>query len=94
MRNAVFWDIKPPVRTSQEKPYVSDTEPSRLMLCKSIGFHGGDYEKCRLMGCDAFVALVRSDASVERVASNIRVERISELGTLAVSQCASVASYC
>jgi hypothetical protein len=39
-----------PVRTSQEKHYVSATESSRLMLCKIWGFHGGDYEECRLLG--------------------------------------------
>jgi hypothetical protein len=40
-----------PVCTSQETHYVSTTEPSQLMLCKSWGFHGGDYEECRLLGC-------------------------------------------
>jgi hypothetical protein len=35
---------KTPVRTSQETHYVSATEPSRLILCKILGFHGGDYE--------------------------------------------------
>jgi hypothetical protein len=34
MKNAVFWDIKNPVRTSQETHYVSATESSQLMLCK------------------------------------------------------------
>jgi hypothetical protein len=34
MKNAVFWDVKNPVRTSQETRYVSGTESSRLMLCK------------------------------------------------------------
>jgi hypothetical protein len=34
MKNGVFWDIKTPVRTSQETHYVSTTELSRLMLCK------------------------------------------------------------
>jgi hypothetical protein len=38
-----------PVRTSQETHYVSATEPSRLMLCKICGFHGGDYEECCLL---------------------------------------------
>jgi hypothetical protein len=33
---------KNPVRSSQETHYVSATEPSRLMLCKIYGFHGGD----------------------------------------------------
>jgi hypothetical protein len=53
MKNAVFWDIKDPVRTSQETRYVSATDPSRLMLCKILGFHDGDYEECRLLGCYA-----------------------------------------
>jgi hypothetical protein len=47
MKNVVFWDI---ARTSQETGYVSATESSRLMLCKILGFHGGDYEECRLLG--------------------------------------------
>jgi hypothetical protein len=34
---------KNPVRTSQETHYVSATERSRLMLCKILGFHGGDW---------------------------------------------------
>jgi hypothetical protein len=50
MKNVVFWDIKTPVRTSQETHYVSDTEPSRLMLRNIWGFHGRDYEECRLLG--------------------------------------------
>jgi hypothetical protein len=41
------------VRTSQKTLYVSDTEPSRLMLCKIWGFHGGDFKECRLLGCCA-----------------------------------------
>jgi hypothetical protein len=36
MKNAAFWDIKTPVRTSQKTHYVSTTEPSRLMLCKTM----------------------------------------------------------
>jgi hypothetical protein len=50
MKNAVFWNIKNPVRTSQETHYVSATEPSQLTLCRIWGFHGGDYEECRLLG--------------------------------------------
>jgi hypothetical protein len=34
MKNVVFWDIKNPVRTSQETHYFSTTESSQLMLCK------------------------------------------------------------
>jgi hypothetical protein len=34
MKNAVFWDIKNPVPTSQGTHYVSAIVPSRLMLCK------------------------------------------------------------
>jgi hypothetical protein len=42
-----------PVRTSQEAHHISATEPNRLILCKILRFHGGDYEECRLMGCYA-----------------------------------------
>jgi hypothetical protein len=38
------------VLTSQEKHYVSATEPSRLMLCKILGFDDSDYEEYRLLG--------------------------------------------
>jgi hypothetical protein len=38
------------VRTSKKTHYVSATEPSHLMLCKIEGFHGGDFEECRLLG--------------------------------------------
>jgi hypothetical protein len=51
MENAVFWDIKNPVRTSQETHYVSATELRRLILCKIRDFQGGDYEECHLLGC-------------------------------------------
>jgi hypothetical protein len=50
MKNVVFWDIRNPVRTSQETHYVSATEPSLLMLCKIRGVHGGHYEGYRLLG--------------------------------------------
>jgi hypothetical protein len=50
MKNAVFWDIETAVPNLQETHYVSATEPSQLMLCKIWGFHGGDYEECRLRG--------------------------------------------
>jgi hypothetical protein len=42
--------IKNPVPTSEGTNYVSATEPNRLMLCKIWGFHGGDYEECRILG--------------------------------------------
>jgi hypothetical protein len=50
MKNGVFWVIKPQFLISQETHNVSATESSRLMLCKMKGFHGGDYEECRLLG--------------------------------------------
>jgi hypothetical protein len=50
MKNAIFWDIKKQVLTSQETHYVSTTESSRLMLCKISGVQDGDYEECRLLG--------------------------------------------
>jgi hypothetical protein len=40
------------------------------------------------------VALVRTDVSEERIASIIRVTRIGELGTLAVTSNGSAACYC
>jgi hypothetical protein len=52
MKDAVFWDINP-IRTSQETHYISATGPSRLILCKIFGFHGGEYEECGLLGCYA-----------------------------------------
>jgi hypothetical protein len=48
MKN-VFWDIKTQF-VPHRRHYVSTTEPSRLMLCKVWGFHGGDYEECRVLG--------------------------------------------
>jgi hypothetical protein len=50
MKNAVFWDTKTPLRTSQQTHYVSATEPSQLMLCKIWGFHSRDYEEWHLLG--------------------------------------------
>jgi hypothetical protein len=44
---------KGPFRTSQETHYSTVTESSRLMLCTIWGFHGGDHEECRLLGCYA-----------------------------------------
>jgi hypothetical protein len=49
MKNVVFWDIKTHF-VLHKKYYVSTTESSKLMLCKFWGFHGGDYEECRLLG--------------------------------------------
>jgi hypothetical protein len=49
MKNAVFWYIRPPVRTSQQTHYVSAPEASPLILWKFWGFHGSDYEECRLL---------------------------------------------
>jgi hypothetical protein len=52
MQNVVFWNI-----TTQFVPHrrhiTSATEPSQLMLCKIWGFHGSDYEECRLLGYEA-----------------------------------------
>jgi hypothetical protein len=48
---------------------------------KIWGFHGGDYEECRLLGCYAMWFLLRTDVSEEPSASFIMVTRIGELGT-------------
>jgi hypothetical protein len=50
MKNAVFYDN--PVPTNR-KHHASPTEPNRLMLYKISGFHDGDYDECRFMGCGA-----------------------------------------
>jgi hypothetical protein len=39
----------------------------RLMSSKILGFHGGDYKDCRLLGCDAVWLLLRTDVSEERI---------------------------
>jgi hypothetical protein len=41
---------KNPVRTSQETHNFSATTPSRLMLCKLCGFHGGDLKEPTFRG--------------------------------------------
>jgi hypothetical protein len=69
---------KTPVRTSQETHYVSATESSQLILCKICRIHCGDYEECRLLGCDTVWVLLKIDESEERIASMIRVIRISD----------------
>jgi hypothetical protein len=48
MKNAVFWDIKPISYLTGNT--VSAYRAHRLMLWKIWGFHGGDYEECRLLG--------------------------------------------
>jgi hypothetical protein len=50
VKNVVFWDI-----ITQVLPHRSHsaTGTSRLMICKFRGFHGGDCEECRLLGCYA-----------------------------------------
>jgi hypothetical protein len=53
--------------------------------CKISDFHGDNYEECCLLGCDANMALVRTEASEEIITSTIRVTRIGELETLAVT---------
>jgi hypothetical protein len=54
------------VRTSQETHYVSATDPSRLIQCKIWGFHGGDYEECRLLG---YKPLVRTSQETHYVSA-------------------------
>jgi hypothetical protein len=46
-----------PVHTLQETHYVSDTEPSQLIVCKILVSHGSDYEEYRLLACDALCRL-------------------------------------
>jgi hypothetical protein len=49
MKNTVFWDIKHSSYLTGDTSRLA-TEPSRLKLWKILGFHGGDYEECRLLG--------------------------------------------
>jgi hypothetical protein len=71
---------------------------SKRNKCKILGFHGGDYEECHLLG-RYLVALVTTDVLEKCIASIIRVKIIRELGiTLAVTTNrsmlhAAVASY-
>jgi hypothetical protein len=51
VKNAVFCDMKTLLLI--HRGHVSATQSSQLVLCKIWGFHGGDYEECRLLGCDA-----------------------------------------
>jgi hypothetical protein len=44
MRNAVFWDIENPVRTSEEPRHASATKHDMLILCKIWGSHGSDHD--------------------------------------------------
>jgi hypothetical protein len=48
---------------------LSETQ-MKSILCKIWGFHSGDYEECRLLGCDA----VWTEVSEEYIASIFRVE--------------------
>jgi alpha-N-acetylglucosamine transferase len=78
MKNGVFWDIKTQF-VPHRKHYFSATESSRIMLCKILGFHGSDYEECRLLDCDSVwlqkdIALLVVPRSVERSASIVRMK--------------------
>jgi hypothetical protein len=66
MKKCLFQRYKNPVRTSQETHHVSATESSQLMLCKICGFHGGDYEECRLLG---YKHPVRTSQETHRVSA-------------------------
>jgi hypothetical protein len=52
MTNVVFYDTMTQF-VPDKTHYVSATELSRLMLYKICGFHGGDYEEYRPLGCCA-----------------------------------------
>jgi hypothetical protein len=80
MKNSVFWDIKTQF-VPHRRHCISATQLSRLILCKILGFHGGDYEQRRLLGCYT-VTILRSNVSEERIASIIRVTKFRELGTM------------
>jgi hypothetical protein len=98
----VLYTVKPPsVIPGYNVPRIHRSIPvvsGQILLCKIRGFHGGDYEECRSSGLLRRVAVLRTDVSEKLSASFIRVKRISELGTLAVTSNrltlrASIASY-
>jgi hypothetical protein len=49
MKNVVFLDIKTQFVPHRRHITSSLRSSVRLMLCKIWGFHGGDYEECRLL---------------------------------------------
>jgi hypothetical protein len=87
MKNIVLWAIKTQFVLHLKNHYFSATVPSRLLLCKILGYHGGYYRECHLLGCGAMWGIVRSDFPEERVASILRVETISELPVQSDSYC-------
>jgi hypothetical protein len=50
-----------------------------------LTFHGGDYEQCHNLGCDAVWLFLKTDVSEERIVFIVRVTRISELGNISSS---------
>jgi hypothetical protein len=74
---------KNPVRTSQETHYVSVTEPSRLILCKIEVFTAVTVKNAVFWDVTPYRSC--QNASKECITSIIRVERISDLETLAVT---------
>jgi hypothetical protein len=52
MKSAVVCYIKIQF-VPHRRHFFSAIEPSRLMLCKILGFHGGDDKECCLLGCYA-----------------------------------------
>jgi hypothetical protein len=52
LKNVVFWDIKTQFVLHREH-ITSPLQSQAVMLCKTRGFHGGNYEDGRLLGCDA-----------------------------------------
>jgi hypothetical protein len=53
------------------------------MFYEISGFNSGACEECRFFGMFRRVGLVGTNVSEEHIASVFRVERISEIGTLA-----------
>jgi hypothetical protein len=60
-------------------------EDMALKLFELISVSFSETEECRLLGCDTVWSCIRTNVSEERIVSIIRVKRISELGTLAVT---------
>jgi hypothetical protein len=89
-RNPRLTDVKPPCAdhaTSFCPQKLAVTSPTNDSCSVGVGrLLTKSHEKCRLLGCDMWF-LLRTDVTEERIASIIKMKRISELRTtLAVTK--------
>jgi hypothetical protein len=53
MKNAVFWDMKPNSYLTESTLLLRYSAQPVNIISTISGFHGGDYEECRLLECYA-----------------------------------------